>query len=177
MHKKLTTSVARLVRLGFAAILVAAGFGATAGEAPVCGPIPAAGGALEPATAPCFTCLPLGRPAQPSLLSGERFAGGLRAYVDPQTGALAAPSPAGAGVQELPPALRQAFSTSDEGLVEVVLPNGVVKVALQGRFMSATFATIGEDGEVRLGHGVTPTVPPQETADETRKGSAEDDQP
>ena len=87
-----------------------------------------------------------------------RLAGGLRAHVDPMTGSLVAP-PAGAPALELSPDLLQAFSTSGDGLVEVALPDGTVRVRLDGRFMSATVATIDADGQVRIGHGLPVAAP------------------
>jgi hypothetical protein len=74
-------------------------------------------------------------------------AAGMRAYVDPRTGALVPTPPAG---QTPPPT--PAFSRSAAGLVERPAPGGGVMVDLQGRFQSPLVATVGPDGRVRLHH-------------------------
>lgn len=72
--------------------------------------------------------------------AGEGQAGSW-VHVDPGTG------------QRIPPPARRAaippqaaFSTSHRGLAEVPAPGGGVMVDLQGRFRSATTATVGADG-------------------------------
>ncbi len=111
-----------------------------------------------------------------------RLAGGFRAHVDPLTGSLVTPPPAALRLQ-LSPDLQQAFSTSADGLVEVALPNGGVMVRLDGRFMSATVATVGADGQVRIGHGLPVAAAPapetatgagEENADDTEESADED---
>ena len=90
--------------------------------------------------------------AEPASVGAPQGSAGLRAFVDPQTGKLAAP-PAGGRPDDLP--VPQAdLSTSDEGLVEVPLPapgRGVM-VRLQGRFRSSLTATVDPDGKTRIRH-------------------------
>lgn len=80
--------------------------------------------------------------------------GGMRVYIDPQTGAIS-PDPAPA----TPPSAatereRNASSTSHQGLVEVPSsePGGGVQVDLQGRFQSPLVGTMDADGKVRTRH-------------------------
>jgi len=69
---------------------------------------------------------------------------GMRASVDPRTGALVR-DPADEPVEADP-----RFSTSTDGLVVVPAPGGGVMLDLQGRFTSSVTATVGADGEVRI---------------------------
>lgn len=71
---------------------------------------------------------------------------GMRAYVDPRSGALAPEPPASA-----PPAL-PSTAHSTEGLVVRNAPGGGVMLDLQGRFQSRLVATVMPDGSVRLSH-------------------------
>ena len=79
---------------------------------------------------------------------------GMMIYIDPQTGAIR-PDPApGTAPLQLTPQLRDAFSTSHQGLVEVPssVPGGGVKLDLQGRFQSPLVVTIDADGKVKMQH-------------------------
>lgn len=71
----------------------------------------------------------------------------MTAYVDPVTGRFVPTPPAGT-VLPLSKELRDAMSTSHEGLTEEPLPGGGFKLDLRGRFQSATVATVGADGTV-----------------------------
>jgi hypothetical protein len=84
--------------------------------------------------------------------------GGMRAFIDPQTGRFVSEPAPGTPPLELSPAELNAFSTSDQGLVEVpsTVPGGGVKVDLQGRFQSPLTATVGADGKVTIGHAPPP---------------------
>ncbi len=156
MRQKQLTCFARFTHLSLVALLVSIG-GVKADEPAVC---PATASSAEPASAASPEVLPI--ESHSSYSPG--FTGGLRVHVDPQTGTLVAP-PAKHRALELSPAMRRALSTSDQGLVEVMRPDGGVMVRLEGRFMSATYATIGDDGKVRVGHGLAPSaVPVQEKA-------------
>ena len=75
-------------------------------------------------------------------------------YVDPQTGALLKEPAPGSVPLQLTPQLRNAFSTSHQGLVETPIstPGGGVKVDLQGRFRSPLIATTDASGKVRIQH-------------------------
>ena len=91
-----------------------------------------------------------------------RFAGGgLKVHIDPQTGSPVEPPEKARRETALP----VAFSHSHEGLKVVTLPNGYRYVETRGRLMNALAATVGEDGEVKLGH-----APP--TPGETEGGEA-----
>lgn len=90
-----------------------------------------------------------GAPADVKTVQSARPAAGqagMRAYFDPQTGKLGVPPPDEAA----PPtaAEQRAHSTSAEGLVIVPAPGGGQMVDLQGRFQSATTATLKPDGTV-----------------------------
>jgi hypothetical protein len=79
---------------------------------------------------------------------------GMIIHIDPQTGAiLKGPAP-GAVPLQLSPAVQNTLSTSHQGLAEVPSPfhGGGVKVDLQGRFRSPSFATIDSNGNVRILH-------------------------
>ncbi len=167
MREKQQTSVARLICLGLVTLL--AGIGVTADEPAVRRQVTASSVDQAPAIAPELILVE----SDPTY----NLAGGLRAYVDPQTGALVVP-PAKDRALELSPALSRAFSTSDEGLVEVILPDGTAMVRLGGRFMSATFATVGEDGKVRVGHDLASLAAAEQVAEaEIREGSTIDEKP
>lgn len=76
------------------------------------------------------------------------FAPGLeaaRVAIDPETGELG-PAPAGEKVAD--EQLRQMLRRDSEGLTEVVHPDGSASIDLQGRFMNASLARLGADGEV-----------------------------
>ena len=72
--------------------------------------------------------------------------GGMRAYVDPQTGALLPAPPPGVAPQPTP----HAFSRAAAGLAEEAAPGGGVMVNLQGRFQSPMIGTIAPDGSARV---------------------------
>ncbi len=79
--------------------------------------------------------------------------GGWIAYIDPETGRLTEAPPAdGTNVLRADAAFAAGLSTSDAGLVEEVLPDGTVKVNLQGRFQSASYATVLPDGSIAVRH-------------------------
>jgi hypothetical protein len=75
-------------------------------------------------------------------LAGPPTGAGMRAHVDPQTGARVAAPPAA------PAAASPSLSRSAAGLVEVPHPSGGFVVDLQGRFRSAVRATVQPDGTV-----------------------------
>ncbi len=73
---------------------------------------------------------------------------GLTINVDPETGEILGyrrPDPEALREEDR---LRQALSQSDEGLVEVRLPDGSVRVDLQGRFRHINAARLGEHSRV-----------------------------
>ncbi len=72
-------------------------------------------------------------------------AAALRVQLDPESGALIQDT---SPVAFKAPELEIMLSRSDDGLVEEHLPNGTVRVHLQGRFQNATVAHIGQDGTV-----------------------------
>jgi hypothetical protein len=86
-------------------------------------------------------------------------ASGMKAYIDPQTGAIRTDAAPGTEPLPLTPQERNALSTSHDGLVQVpssVLGGGV-KLDLQGRFQSPLIATIDANGKVKTQHlGETP---------------------
>lgn len=80
--------------------------------------------------------------------------GGMVIYIDPKTGALLQEPAPGAVMMEFSPAMRNAMSTSSEGLVEreSPVPGGGMIVDLQGRFQSPLIATVDADGKVKMHH-------------------------
>jgi hypothetical protein len=81
-------------------------------------------------------------------------AGGMMVHIDPRTGAIQRDPAPGTQPLQLSPQLRNAVSTSHQGLVEVpgAAPGGGVKVDLQGRFQSPLVMTIDPDGKARTQH-------------------------
>ena len=79
---------------------------------------------------------------------------GMVIYIDPQTGAILKEPAPGTVPLQLSPQLFNALSTSHQGLVETPssVPDGGVKVDLQGRFQNPLIGTIDADGKVRMQH-------------------------
>jgi hypothetical protein len=79
---------------------------------------------------------------------------GMTIYIDAQTGALLKEPAPGAVPLQLTPELQNAFSTSDQGLVEVPssVPGGGVRMDLQGRFRSPLLATTDAHGKLKILH-------------------------
>jgi hypothetical protein len=75
-------------------------------------------------------------------------------HIDPQNGAILKEPAPGTVPLQLTPALRNAFSTSHQGLVEVpsAVPGAGVKVDLRGRFQSPLLVTIDANGKARMQH-------------------------
>lgn len=71
---------------------------------------------------------------------------GLRVYLDPETGAVGAP-PENSAVVQLNDELQNALRHDEEGLVFVKHPNGATSVDLQGRYESASYVRIDENGK------------------------------
>jgi hypothetical protein len=88
--------------------------------------------------------------AQPQPAGGA----GMKAYIDPQTGAQRSDPAPGTQIPAPSPAQSNAQSTSSAGLVEVPssMPGGGVKVDLLGRFQSPLISTIGPDGAAHMHH-------------------------
>jgi hypothetical protein len=74
---------------------------------------------------------------------------GMRVALDPETGTLGMPSPDDQKV--LDAELDEMLSRSTDGLRREVLPDGTVRVNLQGRFQSASVATIDAQGRLHTG--------------------------
>src|SRR6266849_5933634 len=79
---------------------------------------------------------------------------GMTIYVDPKTGAIVKEPAPGTVPLTLTPQLRNALSTSHQGLVEEVspIPGGGIKLDLQGRFQNPLMVTIDGEGKVRMQH-------------------------
>lgn len=82
--------------------------------------------------------------------NNQAASGGLRAYLDPATGKLIDHPPFGRPTLEMSPRALERFSTSDFGLIERVLPNGLTIIDLKGRFRQGSVASVGKDGEIRV---------------------------
>ncbi len=82
---------------------------------------------------------------------------GMMIYVDPTTGAIVKEPAPGTVPLTLTPELRNALSTSHQGLVEEVspIPGGGIKLDLQGRFQNPLMVTIDGEGRVRMQHAET----------------------
>ncbi len=172
MQIKRQSTGAMLTLIGVAALLGAIGF-AVCAEEPATADHPSVSPAAdnaEPATAP----VPEKATADSLRLASQGLGGGLRAYIDPQTGTLVVPPPKAR--QQLPSSTLELFNTSHEGLEIVTSPSGYTHVDLRGRFQDATMATIGEDGKVRIHHGL-PKPPVPEGAQADTAQSAEKEQP
>ena len=70
---------------------------------------------------------------------------GLVAYIDPETGRTTS-TPTEAQRAAMQAALAELLNYSDEGLVEVVMPDGSVVMDLQGRFQSTLIVQVAPDG-------------------------------
>lgn len=92
-------------------------------------------------------------------------AAGLEAHIDPTTRELTAGPAEVAGMAEQDPWLRNALSTSSDGLVEEPSPGGGWMIDLQGRFQSVVFATVDASGNVAVQHGMTTAAAPLPHAD------------
>lgn len=101
-------------------------------------------------------------PAEKAAVAPEGAAG-MTIHIDPRTGARLPEPAAGSVPLPLSPQLRDALSTSHQGLVEVPspVPGGGVKLDLQGRFQSPLVVTIDADGKTRTRH----IGPQSETSD------------
>jgi hypothetical protein len=75
-------------------------------------------------------------------------AAGLIAYIDPKTGGITS-TPTAEQRAEMRAALAALVNDSDEGLVEVTLPDGSVMLDLQGRFQEALAVLVAPDGTRR----------------------------
>lgn len=100
---------------------------------------------------------PAGLLAQQSVSSDAKPAetappSGLRAYLDPEAGRLVSKPPdvEEGGALSMPVDGLEQFSTSHQGLVSEMTPDGGIMVDLRGRFRQGTLATIDESGEVRV---------------------------
>ena len=83
---------------------------------------------------------------------------GMRVYIDPKTGEFTKPPP-GVAPTEVSPSLKDALSTSSEGLVETPspAPGGGVMIDLQGRFRSPLTATRDAEGKLKIQHQPRPS--------------------
>lgn len=73
----------------------------------------------------------------------------MRAYVNPETGALGVGvGPVGTAPRALDAHTQNALRRDATGLVEIHHPNGAVSVNLQGRFQSVSVLKIGKAGRV-----------------------------
>jgi len=97
--------------------------------------------------------------------AGDESAGaaGYMVYLDPATGKLT-DTPQGTAPIEIDAELRNALSTSSEGLVQVPgpIPGGVF-VRLQGRFQNVMFAAVDSNGRVQT--SCVSTLPHQHGSD------------
>lgn len=91
----------------------------------------------------------------PAAATGIYGQSGYRAYIDPESGRLAAPTKKQLRKSPLrhSPLEVDALSGSHEGLHEEQIPGRKgFKMDLQGRFQSGSFATVNESGHVVISH-------------------------
>lgn len=95
-----------------------------------------------------------GPPPAEKPATGPEGVSGMTIHIDPRTGALLKEPAPGTVPLQLTPQLKNALSTSHQGLVETPssVPGGGVKVDLQGRFQSPVFATIDANGKLKIQH-------------------------
>jgi hypothetical protein len=92
--------------------------------------------------------------ASPALTSPETSAPGtaaLRAYLDPETGAVTVGTPGSRtalSAVALDPETQNALRRDSEGLVQVHHPDGSVSMDLQGRYQCAAVAHVDENGKI-----------------------------
>jgi hypothetical protein len=98
-------------------------------------------------------------------------AAGLVAYIDPVTGGHTS-NPTDEQRAAMAAALANTLSRSQEGLVEVVLPDGSVMVDLQGRFQNAVVVRRGPDGTLTYGCVTSPEAATDTTAPLTTEPAA-----
>lgn len=121
--------------------------------------------APEPAATPETASIPTPQAAAQSQdTPAPQTIPGMTVYKDPETGRLL-PLPADELQKLLSQDLRNAISTSHEGLIEKETPGGGVMIDLRGRFRNMTWATKGPDGKVVThcdsGESASSTQPPQ----------------
>ena len=75
---------------------------------------------------------------------------GMVAYIDPETGRLTS-SPTAAQRAEMQAELAAVLDRSQDGLFDVVLPDGSVMRDLQGRFQNAVVVRVAADGKLGAG--------------------------
>lgn len=101
---------------------------------------------------------PAAVPAPPvEQASAPVAADGMVAYIDPATGKLTS-SPTAEQRAAMQAALAAALDRSQDGLYDVVLPDGTVMRDLQGRFQSATVVRTAPDGSVHQECTTNPEV-------------------
>jgi len=95
-----------------------------------------------------------GEPLPAPAAGAAPAAPGMTIHIDPKTGAIVDEPAPGTVPLPLTPQLRNALSTSHQGLVEEVspVPGGGVKLDLQGRFHNPLAVTIDGEGKVRMQH-------------------------
>src|SRR5262245_4511296 len=95
---------------------------------------------------------PVGTPARMSSAPRELAPGeaGMRIEMDPETGAPGLAHTPVPPLSAVPRDDEAALSHSDQGLQQVVLPDGSVMVDLQGRFQEYAVMEIGPDGKLRM---------------------------
>lgn len=82
-----------------------------------------------------------------------------RIYIDPTTGRATLPLPSERSDAAIEPGVL--FTTSHVGLRAVELPNGLTYVDFRNRFLDASRATIDEEGNLVIRHGLPEPKPPQ----------------
>ena len=109
--------------------------------------LPLAALALVLAFVPNAEQLPTSTPPAASVEAADPIgAAAMRVKLDPESGTLVHDTTPLA--QNKAPELEAMLNRSDVGLVQEFLPNGTVRVDLQGRFQNASVAHIGDDGAV-----------------------------
>lgn len=108
------------------------------------------------ASAPAFGQAQAGSGASlpAEMLAVPETSAGMIVYIDPLTGEVLSAPASGALPLPLSPELRNALSTSHQGLVQVpsTVPGGGVKLDLRGRFQSPLIAVVAANGTASVRH-------------------------
>lgn len=88
------------------------------------------------------------KPAKTAEATEAKAEQGMRAYVDPETGALSS-TPVTAEQQQAAETPDPAFRQDDAGVAVIRMPDGSRMAHLQGRFEVAMVATVAADGSIQ----------------------------
>ena len=97
-----------------------------------------------------------------------------RVYVDPQSGRVLSSPPPGGPVQALSAKEQRMISRSHAGLYEEVLPNGAIRLNLQGRFRNLAVVSIDDTTRHMSCVGDAAVIDPSVAKPEHRRGMTDE---